>query len=428
MERNKKSLVLVIGLSVFTLLAIISEGSAQPTLERSMIKMGIVSPLKKSYGIAILRGAEMATKEINDAGGVLGSKIQLFTADSEGTAPKAIEVIEKLYYADKVDVIVGAYTSEEATAFQEQSAKFKINILYHGTAHMLDNKFKSNPEKYKYSWTYVVSDLQGADYALSHQYELFISAIKKQIGLEKVNVAVISDMALWTEGFHAKNIDYIKTRPDCKLVYVGRTGRDAVDFTAELTELRAKDVQLIIFTTGFSAGYSFVKQAYDIKIPSMITGTNLLSWSIDDFIKAVGIDAAAYNSTNCFMTLPTTPHTFTLIERYKKVYAGHPLLDVGLAYNGVKAYAKAVETARSLDHDKVQKAIEKLRLSEGEAWGCKEFWFDVNHRVHVSPTNGLIFFTYQFTPTGGVNILDPPEYKKGDVLIPPWVADKWKKK
>ena len=427
METSRKSLTVVIVLSLFALLINISEGSAKPTLERGIIKIGVAGPLKKSFGMAILRGAEMATKEINDAGGVLGSQIRLFPADSEGTAPKATEVIEKLYYADKVDVIVGAYTSEEGTAFQEQSAKLKINTLYHGTAHMLDKKFKSDPEKYKYSWTYVVSDLHGAEYALSHQYELLISSIKKQVGLEKVNVAVISDMALWTEGFHAKNMDYIKRRPDCNLVYVGRTGRDAVDFTAELTELRAKDVQLIIFTTGFSAGYSFVKQAHDIRIPSMITGTNLLSWSIDDFIKAVGIDAAAYNSTNCFMTLPTTPHTATLIETYKKVYGGHPLLDVGLAYNGVKAYLKAVEGARSLDHGKVQKAIEKLRLPEGETWGCKEFRFDDNHRVHVSPTDGLIFFTYQFTSSGGANILHPPEYKKGDIVVPPWVIKRWKK-
>jgi hypothetical protein len=28
---------------------------------------------------------------------------------------------------------VGVYSSQEATAFQEQSAKLKINIIFHGT-------------------------------------------------------------------------------------------------------------------------------------------------------------------------------------------------------------------------------------------------------------------------------------------------------
>jgi hypothetical protein len=81
-----------------------------------------------------------------------------------------------------------------------------------------------------------------------------------------------------------------------------------------------------------------------------------------------------------------------------------------------------------LDHSKVQKALESLRLPESESWGCKEFRFDENHRIHVSPTDGMIFFTYQFSPSGGANILDPPKYKTSDVLIPPWVVKQWKKK
>ena len=68
-----------------------------------MIKIGVAGALKTPYGIASLRGAEMAAKEINDAGGVLGSNIQLFSAHSE------------------------------ATAFQEQPAKLQINIIFHGT-------------------------------------------------------------------------------------------------------------------------------------------------------------------------------------------------------------------------------------------------------------------------------------------------------
>jgi branched-chain amino acid transport system substrate-binding protein len=427
MKRNKKYLVLVTLLGLFASVTIASVGYAQSTLERNIIKIGVAGPLKKSTGVSILRGAEMAAKEINDGGGVLGSKIQLIFADTEGTAPKATEAIEKLYYSDKVDVIVGAYTSEEAVAFQEQSAKFKINFIFHGATSMLDKKYKETPEKYKYYWNYTASDIIGADYVVNYQYEIFINAVKKQLGLDKINVAVISDMALWTEGMHSRSIDYIKNRSDCKLVYVGRTAREANDFTPELTELRAKEVQLIIFTTAFTAGYTFVKQAYDLKIPAMITGTNLLAWSIDDFIKAVGIDAAAYTGNECFATLPTTPHTAVLIDRYKKVYGGWPLADVGMCYNGIKAYAKALETVRSLDHDKVQKALTKVRLPEREAWGCKEFRFDDSHRVHFSPTDGMIFFTFQFTPDGGINILHPAEYKKSDVLIPPWVIKQWKK-
>ena len=428
MERRKLFSVIVVLVLTVLLFAVCFQSAYAAKLERPTIKIGVACALKKSFGIAALRGAEMAAKEINEAGGVLGSKIELIPIDTEGTAPKATEAIEKLYYSDKVDAIVGAYTSEEATAFQEESAKLKINMVFHGTTHILDKKYKENPEKYKYAWTYVPSGLDAVRYVFGHQYPLFIEALKRELATDKLNVAVISDMALWTEVIHAKSIEAMKARTDCNLVYDGRIGRDAVDFTAELSEVRSKNVQLILLTNAFSAGYTFVKQAYDVRLPAMITGTNVLAWSVTDFIKAVGIDAAAYTSSNCFNTLPTTPHTAKLLGDYKRIYKSYPHMDVGAAYNGVKAYAKAVEAAGSLDQDKVQKALEKLRLPESEAWGCKELWFDETHRIHVSPTDGLVLYTYQFSPTGTVNILDPEEFKTSKVLVPPWIVKSRNKK
>lgn len=405
----------------------LEEASAQK-LERSVIKIGVAAALKRPYGIASLRGAEMASKEINDAGGLLGSKIQLVSADTEATAPKATEAIEKLFFSDKVDTIVGAYSSEEATAFQEQSAKLKLNIIFHGTTHILDKKYKADPEKYKYYWNYEPSDIQFAEYVVQHQLPLLVDRLKKGLGLAKINVAVFTDVALWTEAMDGIYIDGVKKRPDCNLVYTGKVSRDGVDFTAELTEMRKKDVQLVPLACGYAAGYTLVKQAYDVKFPAILAGMSTLAWSTSDFIKAVGIDAAAYSTTNGFGTMPTTPHTVKLLKDYERIYGGGPHLDVGITYDGVKAYAKAVEIAKSLDQDKVAQAMKKVRLSEKEAWGCKEFWFEDNHRVRVSPKDGLIFYTYQYTPSGTISMLDPAEYKTGEFLIPPWMVKAWKKK
>lgn len=402
------------------------DGNAAPALERKMIRIGVAAALKKPFGVAALRGAEMATKEINDAGGVLGSKIQLFSGDTEAIAPKATEVIEKLYYSDKVDAVVGAYSSEEATAFQEESAKLKINILFQGTTRLLDEKYNGNPEKYKFGWNYTPNDLAFIKYVKDYQLNLFVSALKKGLGLDKVNLAVITDQSLATEKIHIEWQNAVNAHPDCKLVYTGKVSRDAVDFTGEVTEMRNKKVQLILWYLGYSAGYPFVKQIYNIKLPVMTFGSNFLSWSISDYFKAVGTDAAAYSSTFCFNAHPTTPHTIKLLKKYEQAYGGTPHLSTGLAYNGVKAYCKAVEVARSLDQEKVQKVLEKQKLPESESWNCKAFWFD-KHRVHVSPTDGLIMYTFQITPTGTTNIAHPTEYKTGDILISPLMAEAWKK-
>lgn len=103
-------------------------------------------------------------------------------------------------------------------------------------------------------------------------------------------------------------------------------------------------------------------------------------------------------------------------------------MTVGVNYNAVKAYAKAVEKARSLNHDKVQKELEKVRLPESESWNCKAFWFEDTHRVRVSQTDGLIEYTFQIHPTGVVKIVEPKEFKTGDILVSPQMVKHWKKK
>jgi branched-chain amino acid transport system substrate-binding protein len=430
--RREKHFQMVIGallavLLVPTLLIIDLGTAAAQKLERTTIKVGVAAALKRPYGIASLRGAEMLAKEVNDAGGVLGSKIQLFSADTEATAPKATEAIEKLFLSDKVDTIVGAYSSEEATAFQEQSAKLKLNIIFHGTTHIMDTKYKSDPEKYKYYWNYEPSDIQFAEAIVQYQLPMLVNELKKGLNLSKINVAVVTDVALWTEAMDGVFIKGVKANPDCQLVYTGKISRDAVDFSAELTEMRKKEVQLLIMACGYAAAYTFDKQAHDLQFPAVLAGMHTLAWSVSDFIKAVGMDAAAYIVTNGFGCLPTTPHTVQMLKLYEKVYGGVPHLDTGITYNGLKTYTKAVEMARTLNQDKVAEALKKVRLSENEAWGAKAFWYEDNHRARVNPKDGTIIYDVQYNTKGGVNMLNPQEYKTGAFVIPPWMVKAWKK-
>lgn len=428
---NRRMTVLVGGslcMALFFGAAFVAPATAQ-SLDKKVIKIGVAAALKQPFGQASVRGAEMAADEINKAGGVLGANIELVVADTEATAPKATEAIERLYYRDKVDAIVGAYSSEEATAFQEESAKLKLNMLFHGTTHILDDKYKGDSTKYKYYWNYITSDLHYTDYVRDYQLGVLVDALKKQLGLSKINVGVLTDAALWTEVMHPGFQDAVKARPDTELVYVGKISRDAVDFTNELTEIRNKKVQLMLCATGYSGAYSMIKQANELKVPVLFSGMITLSWSTSNFIKAVGVDAASYTTSLGVATMPTTPHTVKMLQDYARRYGGGaPDMDVGPTYNGIKAYANAVQRARSLDKDKVAAALMQIRLSEDEAWGAKQFRFDENHRVVVSPKDGLIIYSYQYQPGGKVELFDPPEYKTVEVTLPPYMRDEWQKK
>ena len=64
-----------------------------------------------TFGVSTQQGVEMAVKEWNDKGGVLGKKIELVVADSQCSADPAVNAANKLIDVDKVKYIVGEVCS-----------------------------------------------------------------------------------------------------------------------------------------------------------------------------------------------------------------------------------------------------------------------------------------------------------------------------
>ena len=57
------------------------------------------------------KGMELAVAEINAAGGVLGRPLELITRDDNGNPGDAVRVAEELLAREKVDVLMGTFSS-----------------------------------------------------------------------------------------------------------------------------------------------------------------------------------------------------------------------------------------------------------------------------------------------------------------------------
>ena len=96
------------------------------------IKIGFPIPLSGPtavYGKPILAGAEMAVKEINDKGGVLGRKFELLSRDSKANADEAVRLARELIIKDSVDFLSGTLTSAEAPAVSTVAKENKIVFI-----------------------------------------------------------------------------------------------------------------------------------------------------------------------------------------------------------------------------------------------------------------------------------------------------------
>jgi branched-chain amino acid transport system substrate-binding protein len=79
-------------------------GAADP------IKIGVVTPLSGTYtpiGQQVKWGLELATKEVNAAGGIMGRQVELIFEDEEANPSVAVQKAEKLFEVQKVDFLTG---------------------------------------------------------------------------------------------------------------------------------------------------------------------------------------------------------------------------------------------------------------------------------------------------------------------------------
>jgi branched-chain amino acid transport system substrate-binding protein len=75
------------------------------------IRIGVTTALQVQVGRDTVDAMQMAIDEVNAKGGVLGRKFEMVVADETENPETGINAVKKLTGDDKVDVLVGGYTS-----------------------------------------------------------------------------------------------------------------------------------------------------------------------------------------------------------------------------------------------------------------------------------------------------------------------------
>ncbi len=108
-------------ISVLIIWAIIAgiSNTKKEAVTGDTVKVGVILPLTGDaavYGEPARNVFNLATEEINAAGGVKGKKIQLILEDGKCSGDDAVSAAQKLVNIDAVQVIIGGFCSSEALA------------------------------------------------------------------------------------------------------------------------------------------------------------------------------------------------------------------------------------------------------------------------------------------------------------------------
>lgn len=114
-----------------------ASAEATPTVAASSggdtIRIGGIGPLsapgEAAAGVAMQFVMNLAVKDINAQGGVLGKQLELVFGDTEGLPERGTAMAERLITNDKVVAIAGEYHSAVALAVEEVCHKYGVPFL-----------------------------------------------------------------------------------------------------------------------------------------------------------------------------------------------------------------------------------------------------------------------------------------------------------
>jgi len=114
------------------LIAALAWAVAPATEAQPPIRIGATLPQTGVYaapGQNLLRGYQLCVKHMNDKGDMLGRKLQLVLYDDGSDPATAVRLYEKLITLDKVDLVLGPYSSPITEAVADVTEKHKMPMV-----------------------------------------------------------------------------------------------------------------------------------------------------------------------------------------------------------------------------------------------------------------------------------------------------------
>jgi len=375
------------------------------------IRIGVPTAIQVQVGRDTIDSLQMGVDEINAKGGVLGRKLELVVADETENPEAGINAVKKLTADDKVDVLIGGYTSGVTLAQLPHIARAKTIYLGIGAASpSITQRVKQDYDNYKYIFR--VNPINAAHQARAVA-DYISGFVMGEMGWKKI--AIIGENAKWVQDLvPVLKKGAVDAGADVRLAEFFDT--QTSDFSPLLAKVKESEAQYLIVILSHGSSDVFVKQWYDARFPVPIGGIDVKSMDAD-FYKRVGGKSISETTINGSVRAPITPKTIPYWDAFvKKTGRGGPVYTGPGAYDALYVYAEAVKRAKTTDADAVIKELERTDY----VGALGRIQFDDSHDVKAGP--GYLNFGFvQWQDNGTRAIIWPKEMRTAKAILPPWV-------
>jgi branched-chain amino acid transport system substrate-binding protein len=378
--------------------------------QQKPVKIGVPTAIQLQVGRDTQDAIKMAMEEVNAKGGVLGRKLEMAVADEAESPETGINAIKKLTGSEKVDVLIGGYTSGVTLAQLPHISAAKTIYLGVGAASpAITAKVKQDYDSYKYIF-------RTGPINAAHQARGLVDFVSGMLigELGYKRLAIIGENAKWVQDL----VPILKkgaTEVGAEVRLTEFFDTNTSDFSPLLSKIRSSEAQFLIVVLSHASSDTFAKQWHDARVPVPYGGVDVKSMD-GDFFDRVGGKSISQVAGNFAVRAPLSAKTIPFFDDFKKRTGRVPVYTAYGAYDAVHAYAQAVERAKSFDTDAVIKELEKTSLT-GVA-GILEF--DETHDVKAGGKfNNLVFAQWQ--DQGNRVVVWPKALRTGEFILPPWM-------
>jgi branched-chain amino acid transport system substrate-binding protein len=342
------------GLARFSRLAIAAVtalGMASAVQAAEAIKIGVAEALSggaAQYGISIRNGFQLAADEINAAGGVNGSQIELVIEDDQGKKDEAINAFKKLIFQDKALMLFGPTLSNSAQAADPIAQASKIVVF--GTSNTADGITTIGDHVFRNSVT-------EADVL-----PVTIRTAAKLANIKKVAVLYGNDDVFTKSGYD----NFKKALEDQKMpVTTTETfAKGDVDFKAQLTKIKATHPDALVLSALLAEGAPIMVQARQLGLNVPVIGGNGMN-SVKVFDLAKGASDGLWVGSPWSIE-NRTPQNNSFIVAYTRKYSSAPDQFAAQAYDAMHIATEALKKVKlsgnlAKDREAVQAALPAIK-------------------------------------------------------------------
>jgi branched-chain amino acid transport system substrate-binding protein len=313
------------------------------------IKIGVVTPLSGTYagiGQQVRWGLELATKEVNAAGGVMGRQIELVIEDEEANPSVAVQKAEKLFQVGRVDFLTGTVNSGSTLAVGQLAER--SDRLIATTVSFADSITgdKCSPNVFRVN-------------AKAGQQSAALAAwLAKERPQAKVfYLGPDYEMGRSTVAAFKSNVDRVGGQSLGEVF----APLDSKDYTQYFGQLRASRPQVLYTSVAGNDTVRLLTQLQEFGLLGNLTVLGASGTVTAQNIDAIGKAAEGFVTGVGYTAEIDTPENKKFVAAFRAANKSDPDLYGADSYGLIYAYKAAVEKAKSTETAKVRDAFRGLK-------------------------------------------------------------------